>query len=151
MVKERLVNVIFADDIRQEVGGKISIMGIYQTEMHLQAFPAVLPKFCAHISVYSPIDHPFSKLLIEVKRNGETIGTAEVTEDQLLSHPVDPPDEYSTRRTFHALMTFAPLQIGEPGTIWVDVATESESLTSNRLRMKQMTEDELASFGIPTS
>lgn len=42
---------IFCDDIRQEVGGKLSYMGVYMSEMVIHApFPATLPKLCMVIN-----------------------------------------------------------------------------------------------------
>ena len=44
-------SVIFCDDIRDEVGGKRSLMGIYDAEMRFsEPSPAALPTFCALIS-----------------------------------------------------------------------------------------------------
>lgn len=44
---------LFADDLRQEIGGKISVIGIYQTDLiqHLD-FPINLPKFAMLIKYY---------------------------------------------------------------------------------------------------
>jgi len=43
---------IFCDDIRDEVGGKTSLIGTYQSVMVIHApFPATLPKFGFHIEI----------------------------------------------------------------------------------------------------
>jgi hypothetical protein len=50
---------LFCDDIRAEVGGKMSVMGIYQTDMIFPSqatFPLALPKFCALIKYYETLD-----------------------------------------------------------------------------------------------
>lgn len=39
------LNVIYCDDIRQEVGDKISLMGIYTGDIIFDQLPSVLPKF----------------------------------------------------------------------------------------------------------
>lgn len=45
---------ICCDDIRHELGGKISFIGVYLTEMHINApFPIVLPKFCIAIHYFA--------------------------------------------------------------------------------------------------
>lgn len=36
----------YCDDIRQELGGKISLMGIYRADMRVPFFPITLPRFC---------------------------------------------------------------------------------------------------------
>ena len=40
-----LLSTIYCDDIRQEVGGKLSLMGVYNNVMYVQQFPVTLPKF----------------------------------------------------------------------------------------------------------
>lgn len=43
---------IFCDDIREEVGGKTSYMGVYNGEMIIPTeAPTVLPKFCVSVHV----------------------------------------------------------------------------------------------------
>ena len=46
---------LFADDLRIEIGGKMSIMGAYQADIFFPShlpFPISLPKFCALIMYY---------------------------------------------------------------------------------------------------
>lgn len=49
---------IFADDMREEVGGKISLMGIYQNDFIVTAptLPVVLPKLVVMIMYYELAD-----------------------------------------------------------------------------------------------
>ena len=41
--------VLFCEDIRQEVGGRISLMGILGTKLYVQDFPLIFPKLCLFI------------------------------------------------------------------------------------------------------
>jgi hypothetical protein len=46
---------IFCDDIREEIGGKISFIGAYDAVMLIHTvFPIALPKFGFHIRIYEP-------------------------------------------------------------------------------------------------
>jgi hypothetical protein len=48
---------LFCDDIRPEVGGKISAMGLYQEQFITQnALPIVVPKFCILVMYYEIVD-----------------------------------------------------------------------------------------------
>jgi hypothetical protein len=38
---------LFCDDVRNEVGNKLSLMGVYGQDLLLREFPATLPKLCA--------------------------------------------------------------------------------------------------------
>lgn len=51
---EPVAMTIFCDDVRNEVGGKFSYIGIYTGGMHVPAFPAVLPKFAFVVNVIEP-------------------------------------------------------------------------------------------------
>jgi hypothetical protein len=55
---------IFCDDIRNEVGGKLSFIGCYNAVMFVQPpFPVTLPKLCVHFSIWTPHDFPYSSVL----------------------------------------------------------------------------------------
>jgi hypothetical protein len=45
---------IFCDDIRPELGGKFSYMGVYFGVMYVRKFPITLPKFCLAVTFYEP-------------------------------------------------------------------------------------------------
>src|SRR5437764_8652141 len=48
-----LGTVIFCDDVRTEVGGKLSYIGIYKGFMGIHGiFPITLPKFCFAVSFW---------------------------------------------------------------------------------------------------
>jgi hypothetical protein len=65
--------VIYCDDIRQEVGGKTSYMGIYAADMIIDAAaPFTLPKLCIAAHVLIPARYDFSQLRIVVKQNTDS-------------------------------------------------------------------------------
>jgi hypothetical protein len=42
---------LFCEDIREEVGGTFTIVGIYPDNVNLTKIPAILPKLCVYIRV----------------------------------------------------------------------------------------------------
>lgn len=55
MADDIRVSAIFCDDIRQEVGGKHSFMGVYGPECVLKTLPGTIPRLCiAIIAIMSP-------------------------------------------------------------------------------------------------
>ncbi|MBF0407049.1 MAG: hypothetical protein HQM10_06835 [Candidatus Riflebacteria bacterium] len=42
-------NVLFCEDIRQEIGGRVSLMGILGSTIYVQYFPVLFPKFCLFV------------------------------------------------------------------------------------------------------
>lgn len=56
---------IFCDDIRNEVGGKLSFIGCYNSVMFTSPdMPFILPKFCIHTHVISPAELPLSSVVL---------------------------------------------------------------------------------------
>lgn len=41
--------VLFCEDIRQEVGGRVSLMGVLGSKLLVQSFPLTFPKLCLFI------------------------------------------------------------------------------------------------------
>lgn len=41
--------VLFCEDIRQETGGRVSLMGVLGSRLFVQEFPLMFPKFCLFI------------------------------------------------------------------------------------------------------
>lgn len=61
--------VLFCDDVRQEMGGKVSLVGVYNREMAFlpgTLFPVTLPKLGVHISWCEPIDAKNNDLTFQV-------------------------------------------------------------------------------------
>ena len=69
---DRIATAIFCDDIRQEVGGKMSFMGCYQSELIVPSTPVVLPKLCIMATVTTPIARPFKSLTIKIMIDDKT-------------------------------------------------------------------------------
>jgi hypothetical protein len=68
-------SVIFCDDIREEIGGKVSYMGIYGDEMMIsEPAPIMLPKFCIATRIRLPRTSPEARLKVVVLKDqdGET-------------------------------------------------------------------------------
>jgi hypothetical protein len=70
----RRLDVTYCDDIRQEVGHKFSLMGVYAGDMFVSgATPAVLPKLAIFVRALAPIARPFQSLVVHVEMNGAPV------------------------------------------------------------------------------
>lgn len=76
-MKERTLSGYFCDDIRQEVDGKMSLIGCYGPEMVVPSFPVTLSKLCAVVKVCSR-DGLFEKLRVMVLKGDDEIAAAEI-------------------------------------------------------------------------
>lgn len=58
--------VVLCDDIREEVGNKRSLMGVYSDNLILKSFPATLPKICLYIML-GGIKRQFENIHVRTK------------------------------------------------------------------------------------
>lgn len=142
---------IFCDDIRNEIGGKLSFIGCYNSVMFIPSeFPFTLPKFCVHFHILSPASLPFRTILARCYAPGEV--------EPIASERIDPPaqieqqrligelgDEYTAPKLIVAAasLIFTPLKIRGPGLISIRTLLddESEELKIGSLRVMVPHED----------
>ncbi len=60
------IYTILCDDVRQEVGNKVSLMGIYSKDILVNKVPVILPHLCLAIFIEG-LQTPFSKVRVTVK------------------------------------------------------------------------------------
>jgi hypothetical protein len=142
MLDYRHIDVIYCDDIRHEVGNKLSFIGIYTGELLVQSFPVTLPKLCLFVSVSTPIDRPFQKLRFLILKDDEVLLESEIPQQELvttqaLARDTSDPTAESPRLTAHIELVATPLVFNTPVKIRVRVVTESEELKGRALRVLQ--------------
>lgn len=143
MNESRIVIAQFCDDIRHEIGNKYSLMGCYSDEMILDKFPALLPKLCVQVRVLTPVDQPFTKLLIRAVLNGENIAEIDVPAKKMAQSYKDlaaPPDAH--RHVVVAIIAISPLPISEPCQLKIEAETEDGMLRGSSLRIRERTADD---------
>jgi hypothetical protein len=118
---------IFCDDIRNEVSGKLSFIGCYNSVMFVpDSFPFVLPKFCVHLHILSPATRPFELISARFYMPGhdEPIFTerieapATAVQDRMIDELGDVPAAPKFIVAAASLI-FAPLQVEAQGLISV--------------------------------
>lgn len=90
---ERFGYSTFCDDIRFEVGNKLSFIGCYNGTMMIEGeLPLLMPKFCIATVIKTPIDKPFEKLEIVLLLKHEG-GEDELNRIALDLHQLQSPEE----------------------------------------------------------
>lgn len=138
----RHVQTIFCDDIRHEVGGKLSYIGVYSGGLFVPGFPVTLPKLCLSVKVVTSAGEPPHSLTLRVLKDDNTLQEIVVEEDQLASASGladDLTDEEQKDRVqlAHFLLVFSPLQLDGPCTLKVRVETEDSELRGLALKVDQ--------------
>jgi hypothetical protein len=133
----RHVETIFCDDIRQEIGGKLSLIGIYSGALFVPAFPATLPKLCLLVKVLTPADDPLRVLKLRILKDDEVLQEVSLNEEQLVAASDSSEDlteeqreEHKQKKDEHVqvtqlLLAFSPLQLDGPCVLKVRVQTEA--------------------------
>jgi hypothetical protein len=125
MAKERFISVQFCDDLRQEIGNKISLMGCYDYSMLLESIPATLPKLCAQIKIYTPINRPFTRLSVRLMRDEDLLGEVEIPREELSTeHPNPDHLAQSKWRMITAMLVMSPFPVEKPSHLTVEADTE---------------------------
>ncbi len=139
-MENRLFLAQFFDDIRQEVGNKLSMIGCYTSgDMLFETLPAALPKVCVYLTALAPLDQPFEKLIFRATINGDLLAEMEVPPDEL--HPARHPNRENSdasRLGITAVMAFSPLYIAEPCTLKIEAETERGTLNAGCLFIRQL-------------
>ncbi|MDO3524525.1 hypothetical protein [Ralstonia pseudosolanacearum] len=136
----------FCDDIRYEVGNKVSAMGMYSGELLVQDIPATLPKFCVLAFCSTAREKPFKSLGIRLEMGGVVIQELELPSEALVSFvkdadsrddPSDPFKKYSLGS--HIMV--APFHIASEGTLTVTVIADKDEMVAGKLRIRRLPQE----------
>ena len=139
----RHIQTIFCDDIRHEIGGKLSYIGVYSGRLIASEFPITLPKLCLALNVVTPSSEPFRSLSLNILKNEETLAHPVLNEAQLIeaceAAVTANADVASPLPVLMArfLFVFSPFILEEPCLLRVRAETESEELQGIALRIEQ--------------
>lgn len=115
---ERYVHTLFCEDIRQEIGGRYSIMGILGHELTAPA-PMILPKLCLSIAISSPTSNPFGKVAFRLLFDEEVLLNQTIENvEEAKEKNVSPDEENNPTRILATLnLMISPFKIEKNGTL----------------------------------
>jgi hypothetical protein len=76
---------MFCDDVRQEVGNKLSYLGVYGGNLVVPAFPTTLIKLCCVFSLLLPSKAPPKSVTFKLLRDEEVIFETDLPPDHIKS------------------------------------------------------------------
>lgn len=137
---DRILTAIFCDDIRHEVGNKMSFMGCYQRELFVPAVPTELSKLCIFATALTPIARPFKSLIFRVVSDESVeLARLDISAEAFASLP-DVQDETATRKQVSTALIFSPFIIEKPTSLRLMADTEEGEIIGPRLLIKVMPE-----------
>jgi hypothetical protein len=125
---------LFCDDLRQEVGNKVSYMGVYQGMMYVQAFPTVLAKLCAAVTVRFPREIAIESLVFKLFLQDEVIAERSF-DPQALKSKLDN-DQGQDVVMATALFQIVPFSIEEPAVLKSRVYFDTHELKAGGLSIR---------------
>lgn len=143
---DRILTAIFCDDIRHEVGNKMSFMGCYQGELFVPAVPTGLSKLCIFATALTPIARPFKSLTFRVISDESVeLARLDIPAEAFASLP-DVQDETATRKQVSTALIFSPFIIEKPTSLRLMADSEEGEIIGPRLLIKVM--PEMAAFQV---
>jgi hypothetical protein len=149
---------LFCDDIRGEIGGKMSAMGIYQTDLifpPLPDFPFTIPKFCILIKYYELLNAFTDDISVRVFLPGDAKDSPTVTLPFLRStlgatQPL-PPLEDDQERLFNLTfpLMLSPCTFKQEGFLKVRVVCGSTTTNLGSVMIRRARPDENLQWFVP--
>jgi hypothetical protein len=132
----RFAYSIFCDDMRNEVNNKVSLMGLYSTELLLKSFPMSLPRFTIVMHAFTDIDQPFKEISFIGRLSGVEIFRIDIPNDHLkIGQPGVFTDADSKRIQVQTMANIIPAQFDAPGKLDVDVIADGEKIYCSGLKI----------------
>jgi hypothetical protein len=134
---------VFSDDIREEVGEKLTFVGVYTRSMIVNAdLPLDLPKFCIFARYYERPNESHSPVRICIFMPGDEDNSPTISEElpvdevrakvAVLDRPVDLPDPL-VPMDFFAVLT--PFTLTQEGYIKVRAYRDGQEIRLGALRV----------------
>lgn len=126
----RFIHTLYCDDVRQEVGGKMTFVGAYQNQM-LAETPGelILPKLCIVLTAQTPHDQPFQRLRVKLFRDEVVLQDLEIPVlDRLPNSAAN--GQPANFDVLGVILTLQGMKFEENATLRVRVETETEELSA---------------------
>ncbi|MCA3715523.1 hypothetical protein [Phenylobacterium sp.] len=150
---QRYAYTIFCDDLREEVGGKFSLMGIYRNILIPSApLPISLPHFAAVVHFVEPATEEFKALTIRLyfpgqDENEPPAAQVDIAADQNTAPPeTDVPLDRQVR-SLAIPFRIAPLKLETAGRLRVRIERDGEVILAGTLQILGGPQETTASGG----
>jgi hypothetical protein len=152
MTQPASVSAVYCDDIRNEVGGKLSLMGVYHNEMLFPTFPAVAPKLGVRIVLKFPFANmPKESLSIELFKDDDLIGNMTFDQKGLAAIPAPAADlerpAEDLNLSMQVMFMFTPFQVDAPCKMRLLAFLDGVEVKGNGLRIRLPTPEERQANG----
>lgn len=125
---------IFCDDVRQEIGKKISLIGVYGPNIVFRANPPVTyPRLCIVVWAWGELQDIPTRMELHILAQP---GELPLFSGALKRTETTPEDEAGRIARIQTLIELSPLELKQPGRIEVRLDIGSETQVAGRLDVK---------------
>lgn len=136
---------IFCDDLRHELNGKISLMGIYTGDMYVPEFPITLLKICAFFDLRIPARAQASTdAVLSVTKGSERINSITLPVASLSTDEESRHGKPYVFRQFTGGMEFPSITFTESTLLEVTAQYDGQSVVAGRLWITRFPEQNAA-------
>lgn len=135
----RQLEVIYCDDVRQEIGNKQSFIGVYLGDLIVaEALPVVLPKLCLVSTLILPKSDDVTSARIRIMQGDhcllESDGLLPPSEEVRSINPEEVPEEQLLRIAL--VVVLSPFQVDEETVLRVVAEVDGAELIGRPLRIR---------------
>lgn len=123
---------IFCDDVRREVGGKLTFIGVYQSALYAGSMPGVIPQLFCVLYFRYPLTRHSSDVEFKIFSDERLLASKK-------AHPLPPIDSIDPSHkvaTATAVFQFVPFEIVGPGLLRARAYIDGEEVRAGTLRIE---------------
>ena len=139
----RHLSVTFCEDVRLEITGQTSHIGIFNGTLVTQSFPMSLPKFSVAVEISTPVDEQLQSLRFELTSDDGQVLVSQDFPSELLQQQRSVAQEEAfvgaeeRRVGFRTQFIVAPLSLNEATMLRSRIVTEKGEVKGSSLRVVQ--------------
>lgn len=128
-IKPRLLYTLLCDDVRQEIGGKFSLMGLFES-IYANAFPAVHPRF----AIVNEWIGGLGEFTVRIRLLSPDRGTV-ISESEAVIKL------YSETQRHRDISIRFNTPFKAPGTYWIETTVDGERAGLTPLSVQQVSKE----------
>ncbi|WP_139237402.1 hypothetical protein [Polaromonas sp. YR568] len=125
----------FCDDIRYELGNKITIVGLYNGYLYLHEFPALIPRFAVNAYVDLPIEEQITTVGFRIEKGDETVFQTSIEPGAPEIAEVENGHDQFTRRSVGVQISLPPLTVMAPCMLRSIITIDGVEHVAGKLRI----------------
>jgi hypothetical protein len=126
---------LYAEDVRQEVSGQTSFIGVFQGGLRVAAVPTNIPKLAVIANLWLPSSTVPQSIKLEVLRGQEVLQTIEPPDDFLKSVDAQKNTLRKNGYTMQFVVGFVGFPVHEEGLLEVRATVDGAVVLGNALEI----------------